>query len=111
MPVGSAAVNQFTSIDPTNEPATVTNDVTNFGWEYVWHCHILGHEENDMMRAMSLAAAPLAPSSLTVTKSGNGNNQMAKLAWTDGSAARSPATSACAPSAPGFCPAADAPSP
>jgi FtsP/CotA-like multicopper oxidase with cupredoxin domain len=22
----------------------------NFGWEYVWHCHILGHEENDMMR-------------------------------------------------------------
>ena len=29
---------------------TVTNDVTNFGWEYVWHCHLLGHEENDMMR-------------------------------------------------------------
>ena len=24
--------------------------MTNFGWEYVWHCHILGHEENDMMR-------------------------------------------------------------
>jgi len=22
----------------------------NFGWEYVWHCHLLGHEENDMMR-------------------------------------------------------------
>ena len=33
----------------------------NFGWEYVWHCHILGHEENDMMRAMILAVAPSVP--------------------------------------------------
>ena len=33
----------------------------NFGWEYVWHCHILGHEENDMMRAMILAVAPNVP--------------------------------------------------
>ena len=24
----------------------------NFGWEYVWHCHLLGHEENDMMRPL-----------------------------------------------------------
>jgi FtsP/CotA-like multicopper oxidase with cupredoxin domain len=31
---------------------TVTNDLINFGWEYVWHCHILGHEENDFMRTM-----------------------------------------------------------
>jgi len=30
------------------EPAS--NAVVNYGWEYVWHCHILGHEENDMMR-------------------------------------------------------------
>jgi hypothetical protein len=35
--------------------------VINFGWEYVWHCHILGHEENDMMRAMILAVVPTAP--------------------------------------------------
>ena len=28
----------------------VTNQLTNFGHEYVWHCHILSHEENDMMR-------------------------------------------------------------
>ena len=32
--------------------AQVTNVMTNFGWEYVWHCHLLGHEENDMMRPM-----------------------------------------------------------
>ena len=25
-------------------------NLQNFGWEYVWHCHLLGHEENDMMR-------------------------------------------------------------
>ncbi len=47
-PTGS--VLGFTNVDPTNQPAVVTNDLTNFGWEYVWHCHILGHEENDMMR-------------------------------------------------------------
>ena len=34
----------------TPTPAAISNVVTNFGWEYVWHCHLLGHEENDMMR-------------------------------------------------------------
>ena len=28
--------------------------MTNFGDEYVWHCHILGHEENDMMRSLKV---------------------------------------------------------
>ena len=32
--------------------AAVTNQLFNFGWEYVWHCHILSHEEMDMMRPM-----------------------------------------------------------
>ena len=32
--------------------ATVTNTPVNFGWEYVWHCHLLDHEENDMMRPL-----------------------------------------------------------
>ena len=27
-----------------------TNKFFNYGAEYVWHCHILSHEENDMMR-------------------------------------------------------------
>jgi FtsP/CotA-like multicopper oxidase with cupredoxin domain len=35
---------------PTGLPVTTTNVLTDFGWEYVWHCHLLGHEENDMMR-------------------------------------------------------------
>jgi hypothetical protein len=51
MPVGST----FASLNPiTGGRLTVTNAVTNFGHEYVWHCHILGHEENDMMRALVL---------------------------------------------------------
>ncbi|MDP2045064.1 MAG: multicopper oxidase domain-containing protein, partial [Deltaproteobacteria bacterium] len=44
----------FTNINPkTGQPITTTptvNIMTNFGHEYVWHCHILSHEENDMMR-------------------------------------------------------------
>ena len=51
MPVGST----FASISPLNGlPTTITNTVTNFGQEYTWHCHILGHEENDMMRPLVL---------------------------------------------------------
>ncbi|MFH1595139.1 MAG: multicopper oxidase domain-containing protein, partial [Pseudomonadota bacterium] len=46
----------FTNINPkTGQPLTLTptvNVMTNFGNEYVWHCHLLGHEENDMMRPL-----------------------------------------------------------
>lgn len=31
-------------------PVSATNPILNFGWEYAWHCHILGHEEYDLMR-------------------------------------------------------------
>jgi FtsP/CotA-like multicopper oxidase with cupredoxin domain len=42
---------QFSNVDPTTgQPTTTYNTLYNFGWEYVWHCHLLGHEENDMMR-------------------------------------------------------------
>ncbi len=78
-PVGAALPNQFTNIDPTNQPAAVTNDLTNFGAEFVWHCHILGHEENDMMRAVSFVVAPDAPSGLAVQVTGT----RAVLTWAD----------------------------
>ena len=83
--VGTSIPNEFTDVDPTNQPAAVTNDLTNFGWEYVWHCHILGHEENDMMRAMVLAVPPKDPGALGVVLTGSGNNQAAVLTWTDNS--------------------------
>jgi FtsP/CotA-like multicopper oxidase with cupredoxin domain len=71
----------FTQIDPaTGLPATIFNQKDNFGWEYVWHCHILGHEENDFMRAIKFNANevdPAAPSGLARVG--------AALTWTDNS--------------------------
>jgi len=72
---------QFTGVDPNNQPVAVSNAPVNFGWEYVWHCHILGHEENDMMRPMIFQVAPPAPSSLAATPTVPVN-----LTWTDNSA-------------------------
>ena len=69
-PIGASNPNNtvgFANIDPTNEPAPVNNDLVNFGWEYVVHCHILGHEENDMMRPQMLAIPPDSPSNVTAT--------------------------------------------
>jgi FtsP/CotA-like multicopper oxidase with cupredoxin domain len=60
-PLGSARtpVSQFTNIDPlTGQPIVVTNVMYDFGWEYVWHCHLLGHEENDMMRPIVFQVPP-----------------------------------------------------
>jgi FtsP/CotA-like multicopper oxidase with cupredoxin domain len=59
---------QFTGVDVNGNPITVYNTMTNFGWEYVWHCHLLGHEENDMMRPLVMnpqTSPPAAPTNLT----------------------------------------------
>jgi hypothetical protein len=65
-PIGSTM--GFTNIDPNGNPVTVTNQLVNYGWEYVWHCHLLGHEENDMMRPMIIGVAPnAAPFNLSGT--------------------------------------------
>jgi hypothetical protein len=70
------------NVDPTNEPVTVNNQLVNFGWEYVWHCHLLGHEENIMMRPIVIGVAPKPASVLTATAVTGGIN----LAWADNSA-------------------------
>ena len=60
---------QFTGVDPaTGQPVTVTNVMCDFGWEHVWHCHLLGHEENDMMRPIVFLASPAGPSDLAGTE-------------------------------------------
>jgi len=90
MPVGSDCTatgtlpcSIFTNLDPaTNIGVQTPNAMQNFGWEYVWHCHILGHEENDMMRAIAFNVPPEAPSKLTAAVNGTGR----KLTWTDNSA-------------------------
>ncbi len=64
MPVGAP----ITVTDPTTGNAmTVPNNITDFGWEYVWHCHLLGHEENDMMRPMIFQVSPAQPQIPIVT--------------------------------------------
>lgn len=71
--------------DPSGEPVEITNRYINFGWEYVWHCHILSHEEMDMMRPMAVAVTPRAPSTLAATVAGNGRNKQVDLTWADNS--------------------------
>ena len=76
----------FTNVNPAdNNPYNTPNEVRDFGWEYVWHCHILGHEENDMMRAIAFQVPPEAPSTLTVAPAGV-NGTGLNLSWTDNSA-------------------------
>jgi FtsP/CotA-like multicopper oxidase with cupredoxin domain len=61
-PLGSTA--NFANIDPLtgNAPAVpVSNIMNNFGGEYTWHCHLLGHEENDMMRPLVLVTTSALP--------------------------------------------------
>ncbi len=80
-PNALVAMDQF-NLDPMSGNASdVSNKSINFGWEYLWHCHILGHEENDMMRTISAAQPPEAPSMTTAT--GQGTN--VTVNWTDNS--------------------------
>jgi FtsP/CotA-like multicopper oxidase with cupredoxin domain len=72
---------------PNGNPITeILNHEVNFGWEYVWHCHILAHEEMDMMHSLVFAVPPSAPTNLTAVWNGatNGNRRVT-LNWTDNS--------------------------
>ncbi len=67
--------------------AGVNNTMTDYGWEYVFHCHYLDHEENDMMRPMvfdvTAATAPTNLSGRTVTAAipPSTNGVAAYLTW------------------------------
>jgi hypothetical protein len=84
MPLGSTAM--FNNFDVQGNPtAQIVNQLVNFGWEYVYHCHILSHEEMDMMRPVSVALPPLKPDGLVWSVSGNGNNTKLTLTFNDNS--------------------------
>jgi len=84
MPTGSPAM--FNNIDPQGNPtAAITNQLVNFGWEYVYHCHILSHEEMDMMRPVSLVLPPIKPDGLALSFTGTGNNRRIVATWNDNS--------------------------
>ncbi len=80
--VGSTAnYIQPAPVPGTPTPAGISNVLTNFGGEYVWHCHLLSHEENDMMRTIVFKvplASPAAPTLLTATQTAAG---AVKLNW------------------------------
>jgi FtsP/CotA-like multicopper oxidase with cupredoxin domain len=66
--------------DPNWPAATgVHNILYNFGWEYVWHCHILSHEEMDMMRAIILKVLTTPPDGLGFTLTENAG----VMSWVD----------------------------
>jgi FtsP/CotA-like multicopper oxidase with cupredoxin domain len=71
----------FTQINPVTgqAPQTPFSNVTaDFDNEYVWHCHILGHEENDFMRPFIFrpdVIVPDAPGLVTVAGT--------TVSWTD----------------------------
>jgi FtsP/CotA-like multicopper oxidase with cupredoxin domain/PKD repeat protein len=73
--------------DPLNEPVTVTNHLVNLGWEYVWHCHILAHEEMDMMHSQAIAVTPPGSPPNTLVSGtvvdGATNTTSVYLAWMD----------------------------
>lgn len=72
--------------NPLGEPVgQLLNHYVNFGWEYVYHCHILAHEEMDMMHSVAFAVPPKAPSNLTARIVGNGANRRVVLTWKDNS--------------------------
>ncbi len=73
--------------DPAGNAITdILNHYVNFGWEYVWHCHILAHEEMDMMHSLVFAVPPLAPTGLALTSvTGTAANPIVNLSWNDNS--------------------------
>ena len=83
MPLGSTAL--FNSTDILGNPIpTITNQLASFDWEYVWHCHILSHEEMDMMRPMTVDVKTALPTPSSVVYSRNGLLGPVSLTWSDG---------------------------
>jgi len=61
----------------------ITNVMYNFGWEYVWHCHILSHEEMDMMRPIVLAYAATLPPAFSASAAVDIPGNKVDLTWSD----------------------------
>jgi FtsP/CotA-like multicopper oxidase with cupredoxin domain len=82
--VGSTAM--FHNVNGQGQPTQpIVNQLVNFGWEYVYHCHILSHEEMDMMRPVSLALPPTKANAVTTAFTGSGASRRIVVNWTDNS--------------------------
>ena len=84
MPLGTT----WSTFDPTTgNPITVTNAIYNFGWEYMWHCHILSHEEMSMMRPIQFNVPVLPPDQATAWET-----RKRERRWTSSGSTRRPPT-------------------
>lgn len=76
---------ELSTVDPTTGQAWAQpnlNSMINLKWEYVWHCHILSHEENDMMRPIQFNFVSAVPDTPVLTGiMMNGGNVV--MTWTD----------------------------
>lgn len=80
----NTSMGQFLNSGPDGKPTKIINHLVNFGAEYVWHCHLLGHEENDMMRTMAFAYTPTsAPSGLIAGNVTVGGKKSVYIQWQD----------------------------
>lgn len=85
-PVGEPLIHPSGAIDPISGlPVSIINHYINFGYEYVWHCHILSHEEMDMMHAIAVAAPPDTPTNLTANATATVTGLSVGLTWADNS--------------------------
>lgn len=84
--LGSSA-GVYNNIDANGVPTDpIVNQLVNFGWEYVWHCHILSHEEMDMMHPQAVAMPPNAPTDLTLAYDGTvATPTELNISWSDNS--------------------------
>jgi len=84
MPLGDTST--FNNTDVLGNPIVpvITNVLVNNGWEYVWHCHILSHEEMDMMRPVTVAVSRVLATPPAVTYAQNATTGAVTLTWTDG---------------------------
>ncbi len=76
---GITQIDAATGLAPT---VPYTNAAVDYGSEYVWHCHILGHEENDFMRPFIFKAREVLAPTFTVTGAAAGVPGVA-VTWTD----------------------------
>ena len=81
MPLGENIGAATLIVDPDGNISTIKNALVNFGWEYVYHCHILSHEEMDMMRPVLTALPPFEADGLTWAIVSRRN----EISWNDNS--------------------------
>jgi FtsP/CotA-like multicopper oxidase with cupredoxin domain len=65
---------------PTDKPVNAAPNTLLFGFDpsvgpgYVWHCHIVDHEDNEMMRPYTVVPSPYRLNGIPIAQNGQGYN-------------------------------------